>query len=1060
MADRGRGGRGRGGGDRGGRGRGDYRGGRGGGDYRGGRGGGGGGGGGSATFSGLGGRGDYRGGRGGGGDRGGRGRGDFRGGRGGGRGGFGGDKFAGEEQVFKANAAPAPDPKITQLEDTILKDLGMVSKMAALQVSAKKGSTPSEHLPCRPAFGTKGKEVKLWANYYALDVKTPSLYKYALKVTLQQKESKKNVKDVPDNSSKKKDKKEKDLPQAKGRKLQKIIKSALDQVARDVLHATEYKAQVICVKPLPLPENNIVQVSYTDEGKDDTYNVAFDRAPDIDMDAFRSYIRTMENRSNDDSFPRYAPAIDAISTITGFQARGSDQVGSLGSSRHFPLNLSSELQSLGGPDFNAVIRGYFQSARPATGRMLLNVNVSHGVFRPHGRLTKLMEDFGFGDLNRLRRFIAGYRVRCRILPEKVVPGSKGGQQKERIIEKKIAGLAMPTDAKTQAAATRPKVKFAGAGPKDVSFYLSGSAPPGLKADAYCTVAEYYLRKYGHTVQNYPVIKLGSDLRPVYMPAELLEVIPGQPLARKTTPDETATMITFACRSPFANASSITSVGRQLLGLDNNSKLAEFKVAVGKELLTVKGRELMAPSINYLDPSAKRTKTIQTFEGSWNMRDVKVARPGNPIKKWTWIHVDYDEGRPFDQDLVLNSMRNFVKFMRLNMGIAMAEAPISSGQIPFRVGIQRRIPYIDTLRERFKLFPKENPDFVFVVLPGKKTDTDMYKAVKYLGDVEFGIPTVCVLRSNVTKRDGNNLQYFANVALKVNLKMGGINHKLSNEVNIIKDGKTMVVGYDVTHPTNLQSNAEGLPSLVGMVSSIDTNLAQWPASAWAQTGKVEMLQEQLEEKFAGRLSLWARHNRGQFPQNIIIFRDGVSEGQFQQVLTLELPLIRKACARTYPANQHPKISIIVSVKRHQTRFFPTDPQNMTSSRNIKNGTVVDRGVTQATVWDFFLTAHQALQGTARPAHYTVLLDEVFRSTLGAEAANGLETLTHEMCYLFGRATKAVSICPPAYYADIVCTRQRLYLADYFERSETQSTNSSVNVPSVEVHPRLKDTMYYI
>lgn len=92
---------------------------------------------------------------------------------------------------------------------------------------------------------------------------------------------------------------------------------------------------------------------------------------------------------------------------------------------------------------------------------------------------------------------------------------------------------------------------------------------------------------------------------------------------------------------------------------------------------------------------------------------------------------------------------------------------------------------------------------------------------------------------------------------------------------------------------------------------------------------------------------------------------------------------------------------------------------------------------------------------------MLLDEIFRLNYGVEAANTLEALTHEMCYLFGRATKAVSICPPAYYADIVCTRQRVYLADYFDRSDTQSnTSSQPQVPEVKVHENLRDTMYYI
>lgn len=458
-----------------------------------------------------------------------------------------------------------------------------------------------------------------------------------------------------------------------------------------------------------------------------------------------------------------------------------------------------------------------------------------------------------------------------------------------------------------------------------------------------------------------------------MPAELLEIIPGQVLRRKTTPEETASMILFACRSPVANATSLTTFGRKCLSLDGNQKLvsnafyspfglnltanrmqSEFNVTTGKDLLTVRGRELPTPNIVYLDLKNK-TSHVRTTEGSWNMRDVKVVTPGRPINKWAFLHLEFTDARKPDHDSVVNAMKQWVSFMQ-RMGIKIVDGPCipSAGAL---IGIQRAVP-MTVLKEKFKALQQLNAQLVFVVLPGKKTDTTVYNAVKYLGDVEFGIHTVCVLRDQITKCSP---QYFANVALKVNLKMGGANHKLSNDIKIIKEGKTMVLGYDVTHPTNLAGGAEGLPSLVGMVSSIDQDLSQYPAAAWAQAGKQEMLDKNLKEVFASRIKLWSRHNKSQTPQNIIIFRDGVSEGQFDQVLEKELPFIRDACATTCPANQQPKITIVVSVKRHQTRFYPTDSQHITRSRNIKNGTVVDRGVTQAKVWDFFLTAHQALQG---------------------------------------------------------------------------------------------------
>ena len=278
-------------------------------------------------------------------------------------------------------------------------------------------------------------------------------------------------------------------------------------------------------------------------------------------------------------------------------------------------------------------------------------------------------------------------------------------------------------------------------------------------------------------------------------------------------------------------------------------------------------------------------------------------------------------------------------------------------------------------------------------------------MKRVADVDKGFHSVCVVRKSLEKKQP---QYFANVGLKVNLKAGGTNHRLRDSVPLLKEGKTMVVGYDVTHPTNLPAGSGNLPSLVGMVSSIDNDLGQWLPASWSQESRREMLDKALEQKFADRLRLWQKNNRGLLPDNLVIYRDGVSEGQFESVLTKELPHMRAACTGLYPGGRQPKISVIVSVKRHQTRFYPTDERHMTASRNIRSGTVVDRGVTLAKTWDFFLTAHQALQGTARPAHYTVLLDEVFRAKFKAEAANELQKLTHEMCYVSSHRTPFVFV----------------------------------------------------
>lgn len=136
-----------------------------------------------------------------------------------------------------------------------------------------------------------------------------------------------------------------------------------------------------------------------------------------------------------------------------------------------------------------------------------------------------------------------------------------------------------------------------------------------------------------------------------------------------------------------------------------------------------------------------------------------------------------------------------------------------------------------------------------------------------------------------------------------------------------------------------------------------------------------------------------------------------------------------------------------------------------SGNLKPGTVINRGVTEEGMWDFFLQAHNVIQGTGRPAHYVVVLDEIFRARgKGKNVADEVEKLTQALSYTFGRATKAVSICTPAYYADIVCERARLYYADLFKgmggEGSRMARGRDNGLGPVPVHERLQNTMFYI
>lgn len=844
--------------------------------------------------------------------------------------------------------------------------------MAALNVSEKA-------FPTRPAYGTRGAEVVLWTNSFALQITSKPLCKYNLEVERVHTEgAKSTVKS----------------PETKGRKLARVVELALQKIGGNAKTVTEFKSQVVSLEPLPFPDANpSVEVIYTDEGRETPFRVKFHGPDHVDVDGLVRYLGSMKKA--EESFPIFESVISALGVVMGHTPRSHPQIASLGSSRHFPLDKPTEIQSLGMPDLNTVIRGYFASVRPATGRLLLNANVSHGVFRYSGEVVDFIMNgkFNLNDarsLQSLHKALGRLRAEVKFLIEQPEAKGKAKAPRFRVAQKTICGLASYKDGAK--GSKKPSLKRQlGATPVEILFTLDGDkpVPAGFQAGKQYNVAQYFKQRYGYDVRpNLPAINTGTQAAPVYMPAELVKIVEGQALRRKTTPWETDEMIRFACRSPFANATSINDMGRKTLSLDGNDTLKDFGITVGGKMLTVRGRELVPPEISY-NNKQNRPINIKAQNGGWNMRDVKVYKSGYTIDNWTWLNIN-----PYsDTSSTTAALEAWVAFMG-TMGISIRpydklSPPSKRGAVAHTNHSQS---YYHAIAEAMRPIP-DSMQFVFVVLPGK--DTDIYNAVKRVADVDRGFHSVCVVRKNLEKQQP---QYFANVGLKVNLKAGGTNHKLKDSVPLVKEGKTMVVGYDVTHPTNLSGGSGDLPSLVGMVSSIDNDLGQWLPASWSQKSKQEMLDAVLQQKFADRLRLWQKHNRGQLPENLVIYRDGVSEGQFGQVLQNELPLMRQACTELYPGGKQPHFSIIVSVKRHQTRFYPTDEKRMTASRNIRSGTVVDRGVTLTKTWDFFLTAHQALQGTARPAHYTVLLDEVFRAKFKAEAANELQKLTHEMCYV--------------------------------------------------------------
>lgn len=465
---------------------------------------------------------------------------------------------------------------------------------------------------------------------------------------------------------------------------------------------------------------------------------------------------------------------------------------------------------------------------------------------------------------------------------------------------------------------------------------------------------------------------------------------------------------------------------------------------------------------------KNNKSVNVAFGSWNMENVMFNKPGN-LKTWSWVAIRDSRRSNYTMPDLTATVSRFSASLSKN-GVTVQQQALAGQEITLN---SPNDPNLDKLFER----ASSRLDLLLVILPGrdKSDNTELYSNVKTLGDIRYGIHTICVVGSKFTGGKGED-QYFANVALKFNLKLGGNNQMVEpSRMSFLNEDKTMVVGIDVTHPS--PGSSSHAPSVAGLVASTDKHFGQWPGSLSIQSEARQEMVSNLTIMMKAALDNWTKIGKhASLPENILVYRDGVSEGQYQTVYDEEIPRLRDAFAELYPADltkkNLPRLTVIIVGKRHHTRFYPSQAKDMDRGGNCKPGTIIDRGVTEEGIWDFYLQSHAVIQGTGRPAHYVVVLDEIFRDRAARlkparpqdSAASELERITQALCYSYSRATKAVSICTPAYHADILCERARRYMADLFEGSSDDASSvgggGSAVAATVQINPKLANTMFYI
>ncbi|KAJ5679615.1 hypothetical protein N7462_007859 [Penicillium macrosclerotiorum] len=896
--------------------------------------------------------------------------------------------------------APQPDSRVQNFEEECIRK--------GKDICASKGQ-----LARRPGYGTKGRPIILRTNFFEMAFdKNVRFYSYRIGIKPEP-EPKRHLKDI----FKKLLEEEKVI----------AVKAATDGVSELVTCA-----EIKDTRPLP------ISVDMNGNGEKKNYQVSFNFHGIIDHNQVLTGLRDATMKSQ---IPDEAISIRALNILMGRSPYHDPGIVTIGKGGNKFFRIDQRCQSMyleGGLD---CIRGFFGSVRLSAGRILLNVNVNHGAFYRPGPLAFLVNEFEkvFGqDRHMFNKYVKGIRVELSHLKHETKDGKE-----PRV--KVVWGLATPRDGRR--GEHPPRVPRVGSCADNVEFYMYDRDKPQAKG-RYISVTNYFKQEYKMTLRygDKPVMNVGNTERPTYLPLDVCTILPGQIYHGELGTAQRRNIIKFSCRRPPENYTSITQDGLDIIGV-NRQDTDKLGIHINPKMTVVPGRILNAPSLKY-----GSKKEVPRF-GAWNLINKRFCSAAT-INRWTGVlirRVDRD-GRPINPPgNVENALKSFYAKSK-DLGINMSIPILPVHNVDLNQNETKQPAQIGMMFDKMKELRVE---LVLVLLPNGADR--VFEFVKWVGDTKAGILNHCCLASKFIP--GND-QYMANNSLKINLRMGGVNQVLETPPTLLSSGKTIVVGLDVTHPS--PTDPDTFPSIASIVASVDGRLGQWPGQVKIQQRRMENVQF-LKEMLLARLQRWKKDNK-ELPQNILIYRDGVSEGQYQMVLTEEMKGVRDAIQAIYK-NEPPRVTILVCGKRHNVRFFPTAQQDCDRTSNPINGTVVDRGVTRPIYWDFYLQAQSPLQGSARPAHYIVIHDEIFGATArdGAAAVDSLQELTHSICYMMGRCTRSISYSTPAFLADRFADRARKYVrAYYFEKQYIQNVQDAPGPDDIvsRLSPNVSENMVYI
>ncbi|XP_077008856.1 piwi-like protein 2 isoform X3 [Tamandua tetradactyla] len=402
----------------------------------------------------------------------------------------------------------------------------------------------------------------------------------------------------------------------------------------------------------------------------------------------------------------------------------------------------------------------------------------------------------------------------------------------------------------------------------------------------------------------------------------------------------------------------------------SNEMTRWGLCLQKDIHKIEGRVLPMERINL-----RNTSFITSQELNWSKevtRDLSILTV--PMHFWALFYPK----RAMDQ------ARELVNMLEKIAGpIGMQMSP------PAWVELKddRIETYVRTIKSMLGVEGKIQ--MVVCIIMG--TRDDLYGAIKKLCCVQSPVPSQ-VINIRTIGQPTRLRSVAQKILLQINCKLGG---ELWGVDIPLK--QLMVIGMDVYHDPS-----RGMRSVVGFVASINLTFTKWYSRVVFQMPHQEIV-DSLKLCLVGSLKKFYEVNHC-LPEKIVVYRDGVSDGQLKTVANYEIPQLQK-CFEAFE-NYHPRMVVFVVQKKISTNLYLAASEHFVTP---SPGTVVDHTITSCEWVDFYLLAHHVRQGCGIPTHYVCVLNTANLSP------DHMQRLTFKLCHMYWNWPGTIRVPAPCKYA---------------------------------------------